>query len=64
MVILSISGAKAELLKNLMLLLPAFRGIVTDTGVPGAFQVVPETVNGIAVPPLTLIENERVPLTT
>lgn len=58
------SGAKAELLKNLMLLLPAFKGIVTDTGVPGAFQVVPEPVNFIAAPSLTLIEKERVPLTT
>jgi hypothetical protein len=32
MVMRSVSGAKAELLKNFLLLLPAFREIITDKG--------------------------------
>ncbi len=66
MVIRSRSGAKAELLENLIVLLdPAFRFTVTDGGLlTGALKLVPVQETVVAVPPFTLTEKLRVPLTT
>ena len=59
------SGALAVLLRILtVLLLPAWRVMDVVIGPVRPFQAVPETLNVLAVPQLTLIENERVPLTT